>query len=131
MTAAVRRGRRLATTAVLVVFGGGLAAATWVSGDHGTAIGLVVFYVVASVIAYMWSGGSGDVAAIMRIDGDERQKRMDMQATMYSGVTATMFSLVAAIVQTARGEEAFPYILVCAVGGFAYMVALAVVRWRS
>lgn len=131
MTATVRRGRRLATTAVLVVFGGALAAATWASGDHGTAIGLVVFYAVASVIAYIWSGGSGDVAAIMRVAGDERQKRIDMQATYWAGIAATMFSLLAVIVQTARGEDAMPYALVCGVGGFGYMISLAVVRWRS
>jgi hypothetical protein len=116
---------------VLVGFGGALAAATWANGDHGLAIGLVVFYAVASVIAYLWSGGSGDVAAIMRIDGDERQKRIDLHATAYAGAAATMFSLVAAIVQTARGGDAYPYELVCGVGGLAYVVAVAVVRHRS
>ena len=113
------------------MFGGAVAAATWASGDHGLAIGLVIFYAVASVIAYIWSGGSGDVAAIMRVAGDERQKRIDMLATYWAGVAATMFSLVAAIVQTARGEDAYPYVLVCGVGGLAYVVALAVVRRRS
>lgn len=131
MAATARRGRRLATTAVLVGFGGALSAATWASGDHGLAIALVAFYAIGSVVAWLWSGGSGDVAAIMRVGGDERQQRIDLHATAYAGLAATMFSFGAVIVQTARNADPYPYALVCGVGGVAYMVALAVVRRRS
>ncbi|MEP7054574.1 MAG: hypothetical protein ABI912_04935 [Actinomycetota bacterium] len=131
MTATTGRGHRSASTAVLAIFGGALAAATWANGDHGFAIALVVFYAIASVIAWIWSGGSGDVAAIMRVGGDERQKHLDLQATAYAGLAATMFALIATVVQTARGADAYPYALVCGVGGLSYVVALAVVRRRS
>ena len=42
------RLRRSATPGILLVGGGGLAVATWVGGDHGLAVGLIVFYVLAS-----------------------------------------------------------------------------------
>ena len=42
MTNASVTGHRGASVAVLVVGGGGLAAGTWVGGDHGLAIGLIV-----------------------------------------------------------------------------------------
>jgi hypothetical protein len=65
MTNANLTGHRGATIAVLLV-GGGLAAATWVCGEHGLAIGLIAFYAVAAVAAYNWPGRDGDVGAIMR-----------------------------------------------------------------
>jgi hypothetical protein len=76
MTLVRRTFRRGAAAAVLVVGGVGVAIATWVSGEHGLAIELVAIYAVAAVVAYVWSGGKGDVAAIMRIGGDERQRGM-------------------------------------------------------
>ena len=69
MTTTTRRGYRGATAAVLVVGGGAVAVACWVGGDHGLAIGLAVFYALAAVVAFLWSGGKGDIAAIMRIGG--------------------------------------------------------------
>jgi hypothetical protein len=85
MTNARLTGHRGASAAVLAVGGGGLAAATWVAGDHGLAIGLVAFYAVASVAAYIWSGRDSDVGTIMRAGGDERQRRLDRDATALSG----------------------------------------------
>jgi hypothetical protein len=126
-----KRGHRSASTVILAVFGAALAAATWISGDHGLAIGFVVFYAVASTIAWFWSGGSGDVAAIMRVGGDERQKSIDLQATAYAGFAATLFAGGAVIVQTARGADPFAYALVCGVGGLSYVIALAFLRRRS
>jgi hypothetical protein len=126
----IKRGHRSATTGILVGFGGLLAGATWVSGDHGMAVALVVFYAVASLVAWMWSGRSSDVAAIMRVGGDERQRNIDLRATAASGLAAGLFCLGAVIVQTARGLDPFPYAMVCAVGGIAYAIALAVLRRR-
>ena len=101
MTTATRTGHRGVTAAVLIVGGGAVAAATWASGDHGLAIGLVVFYVVAAGVAYLWSGGKGDVAAIMRVGGDERQKGIDRDATAATGMAMSLAALVGAIGETA------------------------------
>src|SRR4029077_4032754 len=67
MTKTMPRGMRAATSAGLPVGGGAIAAATWISGDHGFAVAVVVFYLVAAGVAWLWSGGKGDVAAIMRV----------------------------------------------------------------
>jgi hypothetical protein len=67
----------------------------------------------------------------MRAGGDERQRTLDLRATAYSSFAAVMFALTAAVVQTARGENALPYLLVCGVAGAAYVVALAILRLRS
>ena len=66
MSNATATGHRSRTAGVLAIGGGALAVATWIGGEHGLAVGLVVFYAVATLIAYLWSGRDTDVAAIMR-----------------------------------------------------------------
>jgi hypothetical protein len=130
MRSATRTGHRTATAAVLLVAGGAVAAATWVSGERGMAIGLVAFYVVAAGVAYVWSGGTGDVAAIMRVGGDERQRSMDRDATAIVGLVMSVAAIVGVIVQTARGASPDGYGLMCVVGGITYTVSLIALRRR-
>ena len=122
--------RRSATAAVLVVGGGGVAIATWVSGQHGFAIGLVAIYAVAAVVTYVWAGGKGDVAAILRIGGDERQRGMDRDATAITGIVVVVAAIVGVIIQTARNADPGPYGVICAVGGISYVVSLLALRGR-
>ncbi len=132
MTYAQTAGHRGATAAVLVVGGGGLAAATWIGGDHGLAIGLVVFYAVAALAAYLWTGRDSDVAAILRVGGDERQRRLDLTATAYAGLAMAAAAIIGAIVSAARhGGDIGQYGVICVVGGLSYVIALAVLKRRS
>lgn len=122
--------RRGATAGVLVVGGGGAAIATWVSGEHSLAIGLVAIYAVAAVIAYIWSGGRGDIAAILRVGGDERQRGMDRDATAITGLVVVLAAIIGAIIQTARSADPGAYGVICAVGGITYAVSLFALRRR-
>jgi len=131
MIETTKREHRFAASAVLAVGGAALALATWRSGDGGFAVALAVFYAIAAIVAWFWAGGSGDVAALLRAGGDERQQSIDLRATAYAGSAATAFSLAAAVVQAARGGDAFPYTFICAVGGAAYILAVALLRGRS
>jgi hypothetical protein len=99
-------------------------------GDHGFAIALAGFYGIVGVIAYRASGGSGDIAAIMRTDGDERQRSIDLEATRITGLAMGACAIVGTLVQTARGADASGFALVGTVGGIAYVVALVVLRRR-
>jgi hypothetical protein len=130
MMSSTRSGHRAASAAVLIVGGGAVAVASWVGGDHGLAIGLVVFYVIAAGIAFLWAGGDGDVAAIMRVGGDERQRGIDRDATAVAGLAVSFAAIVGLIFQTARGQNAGPYGVMCLVGGVAYSVSLIVRRRR-
>jgi hypothetical protein len=123
--------RRIASTATLVVFGGALAVATWVSGDHGFAVALGAFYVATAGVAFAIAGGRGDLAAIMRTDGDERQRALDHEATRIAGIAMATLGVVGTIVQLARGNDPGGFVWTCAVGGVAYVVALAVLRRRG
>lgn len=130
MTTQTRTGYRSASAAVLVVGGGALAAAMWVAGDHGLAIGLLAFYAVAAGLAYLWAGGSGDVAAVLRAGGDERQRGLDRDATAITGLVMVLAAIIGAIIQTARSADPGAYGLMCAIGGITYSVSLLALRRR-
>jgi len=130
MTQTTRTGHRGATVAVLAVGGGAVAAGTWLGGSHGLAVGLVAFYALASVIAYVWAGGRGDVAAILRAGGDERQRTIDRDATSITGLAMVLAAITGAVVETARHGNPGAYGLMCVVGGLAYVAGLVAVRYR-
>ena len=130
MMSSTRSGHRAASAAVLIVGGGGLAAASWVGGDHGLAVGLAVFYVIVAGGAFWWAGRDGDVAAIMRVGGDERQRGIDRDATAIAGVAVSIAAITGAIVQTARDLDPGPYGVMCVVGGVSYTASLVIIRRR-
>jgi hypothetical protein len=120
--------RRWATTGILAVLGGAVTLATWAGGEPYLAVVLGGFYLVCCGVAYLWSRGSGDVAALIRLSGDERQRMIDMRATAIAGLATLAFCLGGAIVDLARGGTGNPWALICAVGGVAYIVAVAILR---
>jgi hypothetical protein len=124
------RGHRGATPLVLVLGGGAVVAATWIGGSHAWAIAATVVYAVLAVIAYVWAGGTGDVAANLRAGGDERQRSVDRDATAITALAMIAVALVGAIVALGRTGDPGPYGVMCAVAGIAYAVSFAVLRWR-
>jgi len=127
-----KNGHRGSSAAILLVGGGAVAVAAWAGGHPGVAAIVVGAYVVLAAIAFVWSGGSGDVAAILRGGSDERQRAIDLRATAAAGSVTALFTVVAAIVNIARtGGDPGAYGAVCVVFGISYGVALAVVRRRA
>lgn len=125
------RSRSWLSTAVLAVFGAAITIASWIGGDHVLAIGLAIFYLVGCVAAYLWSRGRGDVAAIMRLSGDERQRFIDTRATAIAGLATLLFCLGGFVVDLARGGTGNPWALICGVGGASYAVAVGVLVRRA
>ncbi len=101
MTSNAVTGHRGATAAVLAIAGGALSVATWVGGAHGLALALVVLYSVCAIIAYAWSGRETDTGAILRAGGDERQRRIDIEATAIAGLAMIVVAIIGAIVSAA------------------------------
>ena len=123
-------GHRRLATAILLVAGGGVAAATWISGDHGWAIGIAAAYLVLAGVTYVWSGRSGDIAATLRAGGDERQRGLDRDALALSAQATTVVAVVGAIVEIARTGDPGVYGLLCAVSGLTYAGGLLAFRLR-
>jgi hypothetical protein len=131
MTAPTARTRRIVLTGgFLFLPGTATAVAAWIGGAPWLALCLLSFYLVGSLIMYLWSGRGGDVAAIMRVQGDERQKMIDSQATVVAAGAVLTFCLAGMMVDLAGGGTGNPWALICAVGGASYAVALAVIRLR-
>ena len=127
-----RNGHRGLSAAVLLVGGGAVAIAAWVGGHPGVAAAVIGAYIVLAVIAFVWSGGGGDVAAIMRGGSDERQHALDLRATAAAGSATALFTVAAAVVNIARnGGDPGAYGVICMVFGISYGVALAVLRRRT
>ena len=127
-----RNGHRGASAAVLLVGGGAVAIAAWIGGQPEVAAVLFGAYVVFAVIAFLWSGRGGDIAAIMRGGGDERQRTIDLRAGAVAATATALFSIGGAIVNMARtGGDPGAYGIVCVVFGISYGAALAVLRVRT
>jgi len=130
MQVKTRTGHRWMTAAVLAAAGAALTAATWSHGDHGLALAIGVFYAVVAVISFVWAGGSGDIAAILRAGGDERQRAIDVEATAIAGLVVIVAIVIGGIVELVRTGSLGQYGIMGAVAGTAYAVSLAVLRHR-
>lgn len=129
-TAARLRGHQ--TSLILLGFGAAISLAAWVGGQHGLAVALAVFYLVCTVASELWAArGRGDVAAILRTSGDERQRLLDLRATAIAGIVTIVFCLGGAVADLARGGTGNPWVLICGVAGATYAVALEVLRRRG
>ncbi len=123
--------RRWGSTGLLALLGAAVTVATWAGGEHGFAIGLGGFYLLCCLGAYLWSRGAGDMAALLRLSGDERQRLLDTTATAVAGLVTLGFCLGGAVVDLARGGSGNPWALICAVGGVAYLASLTVLQRRG
>jgi hypothetical protein len=72
-----------------------------------------------------------DAAGPRRARRDERWLKIDVYATAASGLTVITVLIGAWLVELARGGDGSPYGQVLAIGGLAYIAAVAFFRWRS
>ena len=80
MSTTTMMGRRWATTGLLAALGGVVTLATWMGGEPYLAVMLGGFYLLFCGVCFLWSRGSGDVAALIRLSGDERQRMIDTRS---------------------------------------------------
>jgi len=113
------RLRRGTTSVALLVGGAAVAVATWVGGSPAWALGVAVAYVVLAALTYLWAGGAGDAAAILRAEPDERQRGLDRDATALTGVAMALAALAGAVVSIGRSGNPGAYGVMCVVGGTA------------
>ena len=80
----------------------------------------------------MLLGGRSATIRGLRGDGrDERFKQIDIHATALAGMAVITAIIVAFVVEVARGHSGMPYAWLGAIGGLAYLAAVAVLRFRS
>src|SRR5689334_25145661 len=132
----VRVGRQPATSAAwllpatCLVLGGFVLLAAWLGGQ--LAIGLIGLGIMAAFGLFVAAAGRSETVRGLRGDGrDERFAQIDLRATAVTGLALLVALLVAWLVAIARGQSGSPYDWLLAIGGLAYLLAVAWFRWRG
>jgi hypothetical protein len=93
-------------------------------------IGLAVFALFAiGGLAFVQAFGRSEWAVIQGGAADERQRSINAGATQFAYTAVLTIALVGLLTEIARGE-AGPFTLICSVGGFSHMSAIAYLRRR-
>ena len=105
-------------------------AAMWIGGNRDDGLqALAVFVALAALFAF---GGRSDTLRGLGGPGrDERWAMIDLRATAFAGFVVLAALSGAWLWELAHGDDGSPYAQVMAIGGLAYIVAIAFLRWRS
>jgi hypothetical protein len=115
---------------VALVLGAVVFAAMAVGGN--AADGVRSFGVMAAVAAVFFFGVRSDPLRGLGGPGrDERWSAIDLRASAFAGFVLIAVLGGAWLWELSRGEDGNPYGQVLAVGGVAYVLAIAFLRWRS
>ena len=103
---------------------------TWLGGQPGEGVGALVG-LTAFGLFFLLAGRSETVRGLRGDGRDERFAQIDLQATAVAGSVLLVALIVAWLVAIARGQSGSPYDWLLAVGGLAYLLAVAWFRWRG
>jgi hypothetical protein len=107
-----------------------MLAAQWVGGNPGS--GLVSLGILTAFGALILLGGRSETIRGLRGDGrDERFRMIDVHASALAGLVVITAIIIGFVVELARGHDGNPYGRLGAVAGVAYLVAIAVLRFRG
>jgi hypothetical protein len=113
-----------------LVLGVVMLAVWWLGGSPGE--GVISLAVMAGFGLLVLLGGRSETIRGLRGDGrDERFARMDVHATAVTGLVLLVALIVAWLVEIAHGRTGGPYGWLLALGGLAYLLAVAFFRWRG
>jgi hypothetical protein len=96
------------------------------SGAYSAAVLLFV-----GAVFYFGARRSETLAGLGGPGRDERWERIDVHATALSGMVLVLVIIGAWLVEIAQGKDGSPNAALGAVGGLAYVLAVAFLRWRS
>ena len=105
-------------------------AAFWLGDQRGSAwFSLALMGAVGTLILV---GGRFDMVRGLRGDGrDEYWSRIDLLATALAGCVLIGVVIAMCLWEWGHGRDGTPYIQLGALAGVSYVVALALLRWRS
>jgi cobalamin synthase len=110
--------------------GGVVLLASWLGGQLSSGVyGLVVLAVFGLVLLLLT--GRSETIRGLTVGRDERFAQIDLRATAVTGLVLITTLIVAWLVEIARGHSGNPYGWLGAIGGLAYILAVAFFRWRG
>jgi hypothetical protein len=113
-----------------LVLGVVVLVASWLGGQLAAGVyGLVVLAVFGLVLRLLT--GRSETLRGLTTSRDERFAQIDLRATAVAGLVLITAVIVAWLVEIARGHSGNPYGWLGAIGGVAYILAVAFFRWRG
>ena len=109
--------------------GAAMLAASWLGG-HPVA-GVFALAVMAGFGLFLRLAVRNDTIRGLTVGRDERFAQIDLRATAVTGLVLVVTLIVASLVEFAQGHSGNPYTWLCAIGGLAYILAVAFFRWRG
>ena len=110
--------------------GGVVLLASWLGGQLGAGVYGLVVLAVFGLMLLLLSGRSETIRGLTT-GRDERFAQIDLRATAVAGLVLITAVIVAWLVEIARGHSGNPYGWLGALGGLAYILAVAFFRWRG
>ena len=135
MTTVARRRRHVWRSrwwmpAVSLALGCAMFAAFAIGGSAGE--GAMAFGLMAIIAAVFWFGRRSETLQGLGGPGrDERWAMIDLRATAITGIVLITIVIGGFLYEIADGQDGSPYTQIGAVGGLTYIIAVAVLRWRS
>jgi hypothetical protein len=102
-----------------------------IGGNLGAGVGAFGVMALLAALFYFGARRSETLAGIGGPARDERWERIDVHATALAGLVVILVIIGAFLVEVAQGHDGSPYSALGAVGGLAYILAVALLRWRS
>ena len=111
---------------------GAIVFAAFAIGDN-PADGAKAFALFALVAVVFWFGGdrSDTLGGIGGTGRDERWAAIDLRASAFGGFVVILATMGAWLYELADGRDGSPYGQLLAVGGVAYIAAIAFLRRRG
>jgi hypothetical protein len=120
----------LATPVFGVLMGVVYLVAFWAGGSLAYGLFGLAVMVAFSLLLLVARRHSETVRGLLD-HRDERITAIDLRATAVTALAMISVVLVAFVVEIARGQSGWPYSMIGAVGGVAYLVAVIVLRTRG
>lgn len=102
----------------------------WLGGQLGTGVYGLAVMAGSGLLVLLLTGRSETVRGLT-VGRDERFAQIDLRATAVAGLALIITVIVAWLSEIARGHSGHPYDWLGAIGGLAYILAVAFFRWRG
>lgn len=105
-------------------------AVSWAGGQPGVGIYGLAVMAGFGLLVLLLTGRSETVRGLTT-GRDERFAQIDLRATAFTGLVLITAVILAWLVEIGRGQSGHPYDWLGAIGGLAYLLAVAFFRWRG
>jgi hypothetical protein len=113
-----------------VALGVAILVAAWAGGDAGFGVfGLGLMTALGAV--FLFGGRSETLSGLGGPGRDERWQEIDLRATAGAGLVLICVVIGAFLWEIGHGRDGSPYSQLGAIAGITYVVAVAILRWRS